>query len=83
MFFKIISLIFDALFLALLIRVLLSWIPHSEDHPVIYYIYRMTEPMLSPFRNIFPTWKVGIDISPIFALLALSIVKRIIFNILF
>ncbi len=83
MLFTIIDLIFQLLYLALLIRVLLSWIPHSEDHPIIHYIYRITDPMLKPFQDMIPTWKIGIDISPIFAFLALSLVKKIIFQILF
>lgn len=81
--YKIVDIIFQLLNLALLIRVLLSWVPHSEDHPLVYHIHRMTDPMLKPFQNLIPTWKFGIDVSPIFAFLALAIVKKIIFQILF
>lgn len=83
MFYTLIDIIFQILYLALLIRVILSWIPHSEGHPLVHYIYRLTDPMLKPFQNLIPTWKVGIDLSPIFAFLALSIVKKIVFQILF
>jgi YggT family protein len=80
--YNLIDLIFEALYLALLVRVLLSWIPHNGQHPVVEFLEKITDPMLKPFQNIVPAHKIGFDISPIFAFLALSILKQIIFKII-
>ncbi|NQY73375.1 MAG: YggT family protein [Candidatus Margulisbacteria bacterium] len=77
-----INLIFKVLYMALFIRVILSWVPHNPNHPLISLLYRITEPMLRPFQNLVPSWKIGIDLAPIFAFLALSIIQKIVISIL-
>ncbi|MFA6711451.1 MAG: YggT family protein, partial [Candidatus Caldatribacteriota bacterium] len=34
----------------ILARILLSWIPVDDSNPIIRFIYRITEPLLAPFR---------------------------------
>ncbi len=75
--------IFQFANIALLVRVVLSWIPHNRFHPLIDLIYRLTEPMLRPFQDIVPAYKLGIDLSPLFAFFALSIIKRIVMALFF
>jgi YggT family protein len=67
----------------IIIRVLFSWIQIDEYHPVAQWIYRLTEPLLEPIRRILPTGRMGIDFSPFLLLLALSLVRRMVFSILF
>ncbi len=62
-----------------LIRVLFSWIRVDEYHPVAQWIYRLTEPLLDPIRRMLPTGRTGIDFSPALLLLALFLVRRILF----
>lgn len=81
--YKILDLVFQALYFALLIRVLISWIPHDRHHPIMNFIYSTTDPLLLPFQNIIPTWKLGIDLSPIFAFFAIGIVRNLVFQLLF
>ena len=78
---EIIGLIFEGLNLLLIVRVLLSWIPHDRYHPIISIIYQCTEPVLSPFRNMIPT-SMGIDFSPIIAFIFLGVLRQVIFRIL-
>ena len=80
--YKFIDIIFQVLYLALLIRLLISWFPHDRDHPIMRVIYNLTDPILSPFQNIIPAWKIGIDVSPILAFFALGILRNIIFQII-
>ena len=80
--YKTVNLIFQLAYMGLMARVLLSWIPHDRYHPVIQYLYRFTEPLLAPFRNLVPTEQFGIDLSPLFAFLALGLAKRLIFMLL-
>ena len=67
-----------------MVRILLSWIPHDEYNPLIVKLYDITEPVLALFRNIIPPYKTGgLDISPIFAFIALSIAQKIVNQIIF
>ena len=51
-------------------RVIVSWIAQQSRHPLIPLIYQLTEPVLRPFNKLIPPI-VGIDLSPLFALIAL------------
>jgi YggT family protein len=79
--YQLISGVFDLVYLLLLIRILLSWLPHDRYHPLIQRLYQVTDPILRPFQSIFPT-SIGIDFSPLFAFVFLGILKSIIFRLL-
>lgn len=61
-------------------RVIISFIPHNPSKPVFKYIYLLTEPILGPFRKLSLQLmrNLPIDISPIFALILLDIISRVI-----
>ncbi len=79
---NVIYLLFKVLYWALLIRVLLSWFPHDRHHPIISYLYSITDPILDPFKRLVPS-TMGIDFSPIFAFFALSFLEQFVFRVLF
>tara|TARA_B100001113_G_C20965510_1_gene559362 strand:- start:450 stop:725 length:276 start_codon:yes stop_codon:yes gene_type:complete len=81
--YKFLDITFQVLYFALLIRVLISWIPHNRSHPIIDFLYQLTDPLLRPFQNIVPSWRIGIDLSPLFAFLALGFIRKVLFQILF
>lgn len=62
------------------VRVIISFIPHNPNHPALKYVYLFTEPILGPFRKLSQQLlrNLPIDISPIFALILLDIISRII-----
>lgn len=62
-------------------RCILSFINHNPYHPVIRFIYEITEPVMRPFRNIIPS-AAGIDFSPIIAVLAVELARHLIVQIL-
>lgn len=65
---------FSLLRLALLVRVISSWLPISPHSRWIRWSYLLTEWMLAPLRRIIPL--VGmIDITPIVAWFALSLIQ--------
>jgi YggT family protein len=71
-----IDLFFTLLSLAILARVLLSWVRVSPYHPAVQLLYQITEPILAPLRRIIPP--VGmVDISPIIAMLLLQIIQQV------
>ncbi|MEW6193012.1 MAG: YggT family protein [Bacillota bacterium] len=56
----------------IIVRVVLSWVRHNPYHPLIRFIYDVTEPYLRIFRRFIPP--VGmIDLSPIVAFLVLEV----------
>ena len=66
----------------LIARVFLSWVQHNPNNQYIQLLYRATEPVLEPFRNLLSSFRMGIDISPILAIVALNVVKNMIIGIL-
>lgn len=59
-------------FVLIIARVLVSWIANQSRHPLIPLIYQLTEPVLRPFNKLLPPVG-GIDLSPLFALIALRV----------
>ena len=69
------AIFFKIFFFALIIGVILSWVaPHSHN-PAAALVRQLSEPALLPFRRLLPDLG-GIDISPIFALLALNLIDN-------
>ena len=65
----------EILWWLIVIRALLSWVNPDPSNPIVQFIERMTEPLLAPFRRLVPTHRMGIDISPLLALLFLYFLK--------
>ncbi len=76
-----IRLLFMALNIAILARILLTWIPIDPYHPIVRILTQITEPILGPARRIIPPIG-GMDFSPIIVLFLLSIVERLLLNFL-
>ena len=81
--FSLIDILFRLYEAIIIARVIISWIRVDEYHPVVQWIYRLTEPLLEPIRRMLPTGRIGIDFSPFLLLLALSLVRRMVFTLLF
>lgn len=61
-------------FFAMLLSVILSWVaPHSHN-PGALLANQICEPLLAPFRKLIPNLG-GLDISPVFALLAIHLIS--------
>ena len=57
-------------FVLIIARVVVSWFANQSTHPLIPLVYQLTEPVLRPFSRLIPPVG-GIDLSPLFALIAL------------
>ena len=55
----------------IIIRALISWVNPDPYNVIVRFLYTITDPLLAPFRRFFPAYSIGIDISPIFALLVI------------
>ena len=80
---QLIHLVFQGLYLALFVRIMMSWIPHDRHHALIELLYKVTDPILKPFQRLIPPLGMGIDISPIVAFFALSIGEELLLKLLF
>jgi YggT family protein len=59
----------------IIIRALLSWVNPDPWNPVVQFLTRVTEPVLAPIRRRVPSWRMGIDLSPLVAILAIYFVQ--------
>ena len=64
----------------LIVRIILSWTtmfwsPPSSLTPVIRVVYDLTEPVMGLFRRVIPPVG-GLDLSPIFIFVIISIIQR-------
>jgi len=77
---EIIASIIPVIYWLIVIRALLSWVSPDPYNPLVQFLYRVTEPILAPFRSLIPSYRIGLDLSPIFAILSLFILQAIIMN---
>lgn len=60
----------------IIIRALISWVNPDPYNPIVQILYKMTEPVLVPLRRLIPPWKLGIDLSPMIAILIIIFLER-------
>ncbi|MEA3305773.1 MAG: YggT family protein [Candidatus Omnitrophota bacterium] len=60
----------------IIIRAVLSWFSPDPYNFLVQLLYKLTEPILYPFRRIIPAYNIGIDLSPLLAILALVFLQR-------
>ena len=71
---QIINALFQVYTLMLFARILSSWLPELQQTKAMLFISFYTDPYLNIFRRIIPP--IGmLDISPIFAFLALELIR--------
>ncbi len=61
--------------IVLLVRIILTWIPHNPHKTAAIFLYKVTEPLLETVRRIIPAIG-GIDISPIIVFFGLGFIQR-------
>lgn len=66
---------FDFVRIAILVRVVSSWLPISPYSPWIRWSYAVSEPLLKPLRQIIPSIGGAIDITPIIAYFILGFIQ--------
>ncbi|MBL7130128.1 MAG: YggT family protein [Candidatus Omnitrophica bacterium] len=80
---NIIDIVLTIFYWLILVRALVSWVNPDPFNPVVQFLYKATEPILSPIRRILPlSLRFGIDISPIIAFLIIMFLKSFLVNTL-
>ncbi|MFH1761942.1 MAG: YggT family protein [bacterium] len=62
--------------IAIIIRVILSWVPIEPGNKFSAVIREITEPVLRPIRKVLPDG-MGFDLSPLIVLIGLHFIKSI------
>ena len=79
--YRLVDFVFWFLSVALLLRVLLSWV-NMGSGTFSDWIFRLTEPILAPLRRVIPPIG-GIDFSPMVALFLLELLHTVVNRLLF
>ena len=73
--YSFLQILLNVLWLAILVRVILSWFPVDQSNPIIRIVWEITEPVLAPFRRVIP--RIGMfDLSPLAAWLVISVLAQ-------
>jgi YggT family protein len=67
----------------ILARVIMSWFVRDYSNPIVQFIFQITEPILSPFRELLRKIGVGgmLDFSPIVALLVIQFLASLVYGL--
>jgi YggT family protein len=58
------------------VSAILSWLPLDPYHPVVSVVRRLSDILCDPIRKIVPMHSLGIDLSPLFAVLLLQFTNQ-------
>ena len=73
---KITDIVLTIMYWLILMRALISWVNPDPYNPIVQFLYKTTEPLLSPIRKLLPLGlRFGVDISPIIAFLAILFLR--------
>jgi YggT family protein len=68
------GLLVNIYFFALLAMIILSWVAPGSNHPAIYLLHQITEPVMAPFRKALPAMG-GMDFSPILVFILINVIQ--------
>jgi YggT family protein len=74
---ELLLLLLNIFIFSIVVMVVLSWINPGTYTPVGALLHNLTNPVLAPFRRVIPPVG-GIDLSPLFALIGLQVIKMLI-----
>lgn len=80
-FISAIDVFFQVIYLFILVRIILSWLPIGRGNGIVAMVYALTEPILGPIRHMIDKSPIGggmmLDFSPVIALFVMNIVKSL------
>ena len=78
---RLVAALFELYGWLIFIRLILSWIRLDPYHPIVQFLYRITEPVLRPARQLIPP-AGGLDFSPIVVFIVLRLVGNFVVRLL-
>ena len=80
---EVLDIILQAYTWALIINALLSWVNPDPYSPIVRFLHQITEPALRPIRRIIPFGNIGIDFTPMIAILIIVFLRRVLISSLY
>jgi YggT family protein len=74
--YQVVDLLLSIYVWIIIARAIISWVNPYPYHPVVRFLYRVTEPVLAPVRRIIPPI-AGIDISPVIVIFLIYFIQNI------
>ena len=78
---ELVSLAINVFIVAIIAQVILSWINPGVYNPVTALLGSLTSPLLRPIQQLIPSIS-GIDLSPLFALIGLQVLRMLVLPLL-
>jgi YggT family protein len=78
---ELIVLMINVFIFAIFVQVILSWINPGTYHPANSLLHSLTSPVLGPIQRLIPPVS-GLDLSPLFALIGLQVLKMLLVPLL-
>ena len=72
---RLLDIVITLLYWIIIIRSLVSWVNPDPFNPIVQFLQRTTDPILTPIRRAFRMQFWAIDISPIIAVLLLIFIQ--------
>jgi len=72
---KVLEVVLNIYMWVIIIRALISWVSPDPYNPIVQILTRMTEPVLTPIRKLVPPYRIGIDLSPLIAVLLIMFLQ--------
>jgi YggT family protein len=60
----------------IIFRALITWVNPDPYNPIVQFLYKVTEPVLYPIRRMMGAYSIGIDLSPMIAILLIFFLQR-------
>ena len=79
---KVLDVVLNVYMWIIIIRALISWVNPDPYNAIVQILTRVTEPVLRPIRKLVPPYKVGIDFSPLIAILIIIFLQYAVINTL-
>ncbi|MBW2057686.1 MAG: YggT family protein [Deltaproteobacteria bacterium] len=80
---KILDVVLSIYMWIIIARAVLSWVSPDPRNPIVSTLSRLTDPVLWRIRRFLPVRGVGIDVSPIIAILAIIFLRYFLVATLF
>ncbi len=74
-FATVISMILTFFMWAIIIKAMISWVNPDPYNPIVQILNRLTEPILGRLRRLIPMYNMGIDLSPLIAIVLIIFIK--------
>ena len=81
---SVLGMVITALYWLIIVRALISWVNADPNNTIVQLLNKVTEPVLYPIRRMLPfSLQIGIDISPVIAILLLLFLKAFLVQTLY